>query len=86
MIADKILRSEISRLKILSANFKIQPRRLQFGYTLILNFIDRRKTWPAKQMRRRAIPRRNAKSRRKFYRFAAEEIPCCKARTCAPPY
>ena len=31
MIADKILRSEISRFKILSANFKIQPQRLKFS-------------------------------------------------------
>jgi len=68
MIADKILRSEISRLKILSVNFKIQPQRLkfnrtpalnlaarpQFGYARILNFIGCRKTLPAKQMRRRA--------------------------------
>jgi hypothetical protein len=66
MIADKILRSEISRFKILSVNFKIQPQRLkfdrspalnltarpQFGYARILNFIDRRK--PGPQNRRAA--------------------------------
>jgi hypothetical protein len=58
MISDKILRSKISRFKILSINFKIQPRRLkfnrlpslnlaarsQFGYALFLNFIGRCKT------------------------------------------
>ncbi|WP_298053447.1 hypothetical protein [uncultured Campylobacter sp.] len=37
MIADKILRSEISRLKILSVNFKIQPRRLKFNPASALN-------------------------------------------------
>ena len=70
MIADKILRSEISRFKILSANFKIQPQRLkfnrtpalnlaarpQFGYALILSFIGSPKTWSAKQMRCRVDP------------------------------
>lgn len=30
--------------------------RPQFGYARILNFIGRRKTWPAKQMCRRADP------------------------------
>jgi hypothetical protein len=63
MIADKILQSEILRLKILSANFKIQPRHLKFNRLLALNlathlkfsracnlnFIGRPKTWPAKQ-------------------------------------
>jgi len=70
VIADKILRSEISRLKILSINFKILPRHLkfnralalnlatrpQFGYALILSFIGSPKTWSAKQMRCRVDP------------------------------
>jgi len=41
MIADKILRSEISRLKILSANFKIQPQRLKFNRAPALNLAAR---------------------------------------------
>ena len=102
MIADKISRSEISRLKILSANFKNQPQRLKFNRALALNlatylkfgrarnlnFIARRKI--RTQNRRTAKPACRADPaarlmRRKFYRFAAEQILHCKAKTCAPP-
>ena len=90
MIADKISRSEISRLKILSANFKIQPRRLEFNRLLALNLATHLKfsrapvIWlrphfkfyrpPQNLARKTDVPqsrsRRDAKSRRKFYRFA----------------
>jgi len=90
MIADKILRSEISRFKILSANFKIQPQRLKFSRAPVIWLRPHFKFYrpPQNLARKTDVPqsrsRRDAKSRRKFYRFAVGQIPCCEARICAP--